>query len=263
MGSVVIVIPARLHSTRLPQKLLLADTGKPVLQHTFEAASRSRRADRVIVATDAQPIVDLAAQFGATALLTDPQAASGTDRVAEVARQLPEADVVVNVQGDEPEIDPAVIDVAITMLDDPTVNMATLATPIKSLEQAMAPSCVKVVCDKRGDALYFSRSVIPHVRDGLEEAFHSGKVVFLQHLGLYAYRKPFLLQLAQLPASPLEQLEKLEQLRVLHAGHRIRVGVVQHAAVGIDTQADYEAFVERWRTRQPTSDGPPGPAPNG
>ncbi|MFO0916155.1 MAG: 3-deoxy-manno-octulosonate cytidylyltransferase [Pirellulales bacterium] len=250
MSPAVIVIPARLHSTRLPRKLLLADTGRTVLQHTYEAACRARRASQVIVATDDQQIVDVAQSFGATAVMTDPEAASGTDRVAELARRGVDAEVLVNVQGDEPEIDPAAIDLAIEMMDDPTVPMATLATPIRSLDQVRAPSCVKVVCDARGDALYFSRSVIPHVRDGLEEAFAAGEVTFLQHLGLYAYRRDFLLQLGQLPPSPLEKLEKLEQLRVLHAGYRIRVGTVQHSAAGIDTPADYAAFVDRWRHRQ-------------
>jgi 3-deoxy-manno-octulosonate cytidylyltransferase (CMP-KDO synthetase) len=170
---------------------------------------------------------------------------SGTDRVAEVARSL-DADLIINLQGDEPQIDPEALDLLPTLLErDPEADMATLAAPITSAEQWRDPNCVKVVCDARGRALYFSRSPIPFVRDGRPD-FAAGPH-FLQHLGLYAYRRDFLLGLAALPPGPLERLEKLEQLRVLAHGRRITVGVVRQASIGVDTYEDYERFVAAYR----------------
>ncbi len=170
---------------------------------------------------------------------------SGTDRVAEVALDLPDADIIVNVQGDEPEVSGATLDRLISLLrDDPDAPMATLATPIRDEGSYVASSCVKVVCARNGRALYFSRSPIPHHREGLPP---TGEPIALLHLGLYAYRRSFLLGLAALPPSPLEQTEKLEQLRVLEAGHPIAVGIVEEPSIGIDTPEDYRRFVERWR----------------
>ena len=170
----------------------------------------------------------------------------GTDRVAEVARILSDFDVFVNVQGDEPEIAPDAIDLAVAMLEaNPHAVMSTLATPIRSRSQLEDRACVKVVCNQAGAAMYFSRSPIPCVRDWDEALLSHSPPHFLQHVGLYAYRREFLLRLAQLPPSPLEQLEKLEQLRVLAAGYTILVGVIDHAARGIDTPEDYRAFVSR------------------
>jgi 3-deoxy-manno-octulosonate cytidylyltransferase (CMP-KDO synthetase) len=166
---------------------------------------------------------------------------SGTDRVAEVAEAL-DVDVIVNLQGDEPLIEPATLDLLPSLLErHPESDMATLAVPIVSAEQWHDPNCVKVVCDAAGRALYFSRSPIPFVRDGQPD-FRSG--LFLQHLGLYAYRRSFLLELAKLPPEALEACEKLEQLRVLAVGRRIHVGVVAHASRGVDTPADYARFVQ-------------------
>ena len=241
-----IVIPARLASTRLPRKLLLAETGKTVIQHTYEAASRARRPLGVVVAADCPEIADEVTRFGGRAVLTDPAAPSGTDRVAEAARELPEADLIINVQGDEPEIAAASIDLVVQLLEDnPASVMATLATPIRSHHQLNDPACVKVTFDSSGRALYFSRSCIPHARDGCETLLAVEPPVFHQHIGLYAYRRDFLFELAKMPPSRLERVEKLEQLRVLEAGHEILVGVIDELTVGIDTRADYDTFVIR------------------
>jgi 3-deoxy-manno-octulosonate cytidylyltransferase (CMP-KDO synthetase) len=241
-----IVIPARYASSRLPGKPLLRQTGKYLVQHVYEQARRARRAGDVLVATDDPRIVAAVASFGGRAVLTRRDHPSGTDRVAEVARRL-DADVVINLQGDEPLVDPAALDLLPALLErDPDADVATLAVPLPSAEHWRNPNCVKVVCDAAGRALYFSRSPIPFVRDGQPD-FAARPPRFLQHLGLYAYRRPFLLALAALPPEPLEQLEKLEQLRVLALGRRIQVGVVPHATVGVDTPDDYERFVRMYR----------------
>lgn len=241
-----VVIPARLASTRLPRKLLLSETGKTVIQHTYESASEASRPLGVIVAADSQEIADVVQRFGGQSVLTDPTAATGTDRVAEAARALPDADVIINVQGDEPEIAASAIDLTVRLLEEnPQAVMATLATPIRSRRQLEDPSCVKVTFDAKGRALYFSRSPIPHARDGYDALLAINPPRFYQHIGLYAYRRDFLFQLAELPPSPLEQVENLEQLRVLEAGHQILVGVVAESSVGIDTREDYETFVIR------------------
>lgn len=247
----IVVIPARYASTRLPRKMLLRETGKSLIQHTFEAASRSRRPSAVVVATDHVEIAREVEAFGGTVVMTSADCQSGTDRVAEVARRLTQADVFVNVQGDEPEISAEAIDRLVEMMEqNSTAGMATLCTPIRRPEQLANPACVKVVFDSRGRALYFSRSPIPFVRDvpepGATAVFNSPPMYF-QHLGLYAYRRDALLGYATLPPSSLEQCEKLEQLRLLQAGGEILIDVVQHAASGIDTPADYAAFVARQR----------------
>ena len=241
-----IVIPARLASTRLPRKLLLCETGKPLIQHTYEAASLAAHLLGICVAADHDEIADAVRQFGGNVQLTDPQAASGTDRVAEVARSLTDVEIVVNVQGDEPEITGSAIDLAIRLLEDnPDAGMSTLATPIRSRKQLQDPACVKVVFDSRGYALYFSRSPVPHAREWSDELLTHDPPHFYQHLGLYAYRREFLLQLSAMPPSPLEKLEKLEQLRVLEAGYPILVGTIDEPTIGIDTPEDYRAFVSR------------------
>jgi 3-deoxy-manno-octulosonate cytidylyltransferase (CMP-KDO synthetase) len=177
--------------------------------------------------------------------MTNPNAPSGTDRIAEAAVDLDDVDIVVNVQGDEPEIAGTSIDLAIQMLlDNPEAVMSTLATPIKSRQQLEAPACVKVVFDANGRAMYFSRSVIPHPRGGIrEEHFSQSPPLFYQHIGLYAYRREFLLRLNRLPQSELEKTESLEQLRVLHHGYSLMVGVVDEPTIGIDTPEDYRRFV--------------------
>lgn len=244
---IVAVIPARFASTRLPGKPLLSDTGKPLIQHVVEAARRARRLQRVIVATDDRRIADAVAAFGGEAVMTRDDHPSGTDRVAEVAAGLPDARIIVNLQGDEPEISGAALDLVVSLLeDDPGAPMATLATPIRDESVYRDPSCVKVVRAQSGRALYFSRSPIPCHRDGLPDPSGATGLALL-HLGLYAYRRDFLLTLAQLPPSPLERAEKLEQLRVLEAGHAIAVGIVEEPSIGIDTPDDYRRFVERCR----------------
>jgi 3-deoxy-manno-octulosonate cytidylyltransferase (CMP-KDO synthetase) len=246
----IIIIPARLASTRLPRKLLLCETGKPLIQHTYEAARRARCPAGVCVATDHQEIFDAVRAFGGQVEMTSPSAASGSDRVAEVARRMPEVDIVVNVQGDEPEIAGASIDLAIELLEHhPDEVMSTLATPIRSRRQLEDPACVKVVFDRSGQALYFSRSPIPRARQWDDSLLEAQPPHFFQHVGLYAYRREFLLRLAEMPPSELEQIEKLEQLRVLQAGYSILVGVVNDPTFGIDTPEDYWAFVSRFRAR--------------
>ena len=262
----IIVIPARLASTRLPRKLLLKTTGKSVLQHTYERASLSKLADRVVVACDHPDIEAEVKQFGGEVLMTRVDHVCGTDRVAEAAANF-DANLIVNVQGDEPEIEPAAIDLLIELLqNNENVPVATLATPIRSREDLDNPACVKVVFDADGRALYFSRSPIPHPRnwdpglmDGssplLVEADRGGEssreagqgltAAFWQHIGLYGYRRDFLMDISSIPTASVERIESLEQLRFLHAGHTMLVGKVEHSAAGIDTPEDYAAFVSR------------------
>lgn len=245
-----VVIPARLASTRLPRKLLLSETGKPLLQHTYEAATRAARPSGLVVAADHDEIATAVRDFGGEVLMTSPACASGTDRVAEVARHLPEVDILVNVQGDEPELPGSSIDCVIELLEaNPDLVMATLATPIRDRAVLEDPSCVKVVFNEHGRALYFSRSPIPHAREWRDDLLDAEPALFYLHIGLYAYRRDFLLRLAELPRTPLERLENLEQLRVLENGYSIGVGVVHERTVGIDTPEDYRAFVSRSANR--------------
>ena len=244
----LLVIPARRNSTRLPDKLLLNDTGKTVLQHTCEAAQQSRLADRVLVATDDREIARECRRFGAEAVMTRVDCPSGTDRVAEVAEKYPDYGIIVNLQGDEPEIDPAAIDRLIDSLrSNASVGMSTLATPIRDRTMLEDPACVKVVFDHSGRALYFSRSPVPHVRDWEESLLTAEPARFHQHVGIYAYRRELLLGFAQLPPGQHEQLERLEQLRVLEQGDSIQVELIDEPTRGIDTPADYAAFVRRQR----------------
>jgi len=241
-----IVIPARFASTRLPGKPLLRQTGKYLVQHVYERACEAHHIHQVIVATDDPRVVAAVESFGGRVVLTRRNHPSGTDRVAEVARHL-SADVIINVQGDEPLVEPADLDFLPDLLvQDAVAEVATLAMPIRSLEDLNDPNRVKVVCDGHGRALYFSRSPIPYVREGRPD-FKSRPPRFLQHVGLYAYRRDFLLRLAAAPVSRLEEVEKLEQLRVLSMGRAIHVGIVEQAASGVDTLADYERFVRQYR----------------
>ena len=242
----IIVIPARYASSRLPGKPLLRQTGKYLIQHVYEQACRARKADQVLVATDDTRIAAAVASFGGKAIMTRADHPSGSDRVAEVARKV-DCDIVLNVQGDEPMVDPASLDLLATLLEkNPGCDMATLATPLMTVEDWRNPNCVKAVVDNHGRALYFSRSPIPHVR-GSEPTFAKPSLQFLQHLGLYAYRRAFLQELSKLPPHPLEQLEKLEQLRVIGQGRGIQVGIVAEASIGVDTYDDYERFVRLHR----------------
>lgn len=244
----LIVIPARLASTRLPRKLLLNETGKSLIQHTYEAAQTATKPFDVVVAVDDAEIGYCVSEFGGRFHMTDPNLASGTDRVAVVAAEHPDVDIIVNVQGDEPEIEGATIDQAIELLEnDSDAVMSTLATPIRSRELLDDPACVKVVVNRDGKAMYFSRSPIPFAREGFAQFLEADPPVFWQHIGLYAYRRDFLLELTQLQRSESEMIESLEQLRVLDHGFSIRVGAVSAASPGIDTPEDYAAFVNRMR----------------
>lgn len=244
-----IIIPARHASSRLPGKPLLKQTGKYLVQHVYERACQARKASSVIVATDDPRIVAAVQNFGGQVVMTRRDHPSGTDRIAEAARQL-DAEVIVNLQGDEPLIDPAALDLLPELLEgDAEADVATLAVPISSEAQWRNPNCVKVVRDASCRALYFSRSPIPFVREGQPD-FAAEPPQFLQHLGLYAYRRDFLLRLADMPLSPLEDLERLEQLRWLALGRKIHVGLVRHAGRGVDTYEDYQQFVKTYRQSQ-------------
>lgn len=241
---IVVCIPARYASTRFPAKVLAKDTGKYLIQHTWEQACKAKLPVRVVIAADDEKIVRAAKEFGAECVLTSTKHNSGTDRIAEAVGRS-DADIVINVQGDEPRIDPGHIDLlARMMLDNPQAEMATLAAPFAAHEQIADPNVVKVVVGTGGKAIYFSRSVIPYDRDraGVGDAGS-----YLRHLGIYAYRRDFLLTITSLPQTPLEKLEKLEQLRALENGYTILVGKVEHTCEGIDTPEQYAAFAERWR----------------
>ena len=237
----LVVIPARLSSTRLPQKMLLKESGKYLLQHTYEAAVKAASAERVLVATDSVEIVDAAEEFGAEVLLTSSEHTCGTERVAEVAEKFPDFEFVINLQGDEPEIDPRLIDsVAKTIEEEKVAPVVTAAAPITDTKLLTDPSVVKVVTDRDGYALYFSRSEIPYERHFSEEI-----QPFLAHIGIYAYKRDFLLEFVKMERTPLETVEDLEQLRVLENGYRMKVVRVAEYRRGIDTEEDYRAFLER------------------
>jgi 3-deoxy-manno-octulosonate cytidylyltransferase (CMP-KDO synthetase) len=242
----VVVIPARYAAVRLPGKPLLRETGKYLIQHVYERAACASRVDDVLVATDDERILQAVQSFGGHAVLTSPAHRSGTDRVAEAVRTV-EADYVVNVQGDEPEIEPEAIDLVIEMLERyPKAAMSTLAAPVRDLARVADPNLVKVVLDGFGYALYFSRAPIPATKrypdippaDGLN---------YLGHVGIYGFRRDFLFTFTHLDRSPLEGHESLEQLRALEHGHKIIVGVSPYQPRGVDTPEDYRQFVERHR----------------
>ncbi len=229
----MVVIPARLASTRLPQKLLLRETGRSLLEHTYRGTRRAKRPLGVCVAADDELLVADVRRFDGQVQLTRKDHASGTDRVAEVAARMPDVDIVVNVQGDEPEISGELIDQCVELLErTPEAEMATLCAPLRCLSLLNDPACVKVVFDQDGLALYFSRSPIPHVRDWDPAMLHHQPPLFHQHIGIYAYRRDFLLRFHELPPSDLEQTEKLEQLRALSAGIKIAIGVVDDPTRG-------------------------------
>jgi 3-deoxy-manno-octulosonate cytidylyltransferase (CMP-KDO synthetase) len=240
---IVAIIPARLGSTRFPGKMLACATGRPLIVHTCQAAARSELVERVVVATDTEAIADAVRQAGFEAVLTAATHLNGTSRLAQAADLLGlgEAAVVVNVQGDEPELDPALIDLAVGTLRETGADVATVGSPFGPGQVPTDPNIVKVVADCRGKALYFSRSPIPHDRDG------AGLARPLKHVGLYVYRAGFLRRYVAMPATPLELTEQLEQLRVLEHGCSIAVATAEAHHVGIDTEAQYRAFAARWR----------------
>jgi 3-deoxy-manno-octulosonate cytidylyltransferase (CMP-KDO synthetase) len=245
---IIVCIPARYGSTRFPAKVLAKDTGKFLIRHVYEQAKLARLPDRIIIAADDKQIADAAKSFGAECVMTNPDCPSGTDRIAEAVGGL-DFDIVVNLQGDEPEIDPANIDtVAKLLVDNPKSQMATLAADFETKEQIADQNIVKVVTMNNEQrtmnrAIYFSRSVIPYDRGqgGIGEIKN-----YLRHIGIYAYRKDFLLKITKLPQTPLEKLEKLEQLRAVENGFDILVAKVKHACPGIDTPVQYAEFVKRY-----------------
>ena len=263
---IIVCIPARYGSTRFPAKVLAKDTGKFLIQHVYEQAKLAKLPDRAIIAADDKRIVDAAKSFGAECIMTNPDCPSGTDRIAEAVGGL-DFDIVVNLQGDEPEIDPANIDtVARLLIDNPKCQMATLAADFETKEQIADPNLVKVtacsverIADSKklpatryplsadcGKAIYFSRSVIPYDR----EKGGTGEIKnYLRHIGIYAYRKDFLLKITKLPQTPLEKLEKLEQLRAIENGFDILVAKVKHTCAGIDTPEQSAEFVKRYSHR--------------
>ena len=244
--AIVAIIPARFGSTRLPGKPLSDIHGKPMIQHVHDRVRLARGLDRVLVATDDERIAAAVRGFGGEAVMTSTAHATGTDRLAEAVLHT-DAGIVVNVQGDEPMVDPAGIEAAVRPLrDDPAVAMSTLSLPLRDVEEMLDPAVVKVVVDGRGDALYFSRSPIPHVRQrGVDPrqaaADAASRRIARRHVGLYVYRREVLLRLASLPPSPLEEAEGLEQLRALHHGIAIRVVPVEgEGGLAVDTAQDLE-----------------------
>jgi 3-deoxy-manno-octulosonate cytidylyltransferase (CMP-KDO synthetase) len=241
-GPVVAVIPARYASTRLPGKPLLAETGKTLIQHVYEQVRKVASLDRIVVATDDDRILQAVKAFGGEAIMTSMRHPTGTDRIAEAVKNI-DCTKVINVQGDEPEIEPELIETLIGLLDQ-DAEMATLAVPFQNPQDALLSHRVKVVIDRHHNALYFSRSRIPYSNGTPSPA--------LLHVGMYGYTKSFLQRYVTLDPTPLELAEKLEQLRALEHGYKIKVGIVKAKSLGgIDTPEDYAAFVKRLRERGP------------
>jgi 3-deoxy-manno-octulosonate cytidylyltransferase (CMP-KDO synthetase) len=236
-------------SSRFPGKALMADTGKPLVVHVLERALQARRIDRVLVAAPDPEIIKAVQDHGGEAILTRENHPNGTSRLAEVAEMLdPEYDILVNVQGDEPEIDPETIDLVVeTLQGDPESPVATIASPFSHEEDIQDPNLVKVVRDQRSRALLFSRAPIPFDRDvrAIPEAMP------LRHVGIYAYRRPFLAEFASWPPTPLEKSEQLEQLRILENGRSIAVAVGAASSHGIDTPEQYALFLQRHKRTHP------------
>ena len=235
MARVIGIIPARYASTRFPGKPLADILGKSMIQHVYERARQAQTLERLLVATDDQRILDAVTAFGGEAVMTRTDHPTGTDRLAEAAAGL-SADLIVNIQGDEPLIEPEVIDaLARPLIQDSSIPMGTLMSRITECADLHDPNVVKVVVDQRGFALYFSRELIPYARD-----VATSEVKYYYHPGLYGYRKDFLHTFAALPPTPLERTEKLEQLRALEHGYRIKVVETTHRPVSVDTPHDLE-----------------------
>lgn len=243
-ATAIAIIPARYSSTRFPGKMLASDTGKPLIQHVYEQTIRAKHISRVVVATDDERIFSAVRGFGGEAQMTRADHPNGSCRSAEVAANL-SCEFIVNVQGDEPEIDPALLDRAIESLaHHKDCVVATIGSPFRGDEDASDSNIVKVVTDREQRALYFSRSQIPYPR------VKDSGVTPLKHIGVYVYRREFLLEYVTLPPTPLEIAESLEQLRVLEHGYRMAVVIAEAHHHGIDTPAQYEAFVKRWKSRE-------------
>lgn len=232
----IAVIPARYSSSRFPGKPLAVLAGKPVIQRVYEQVTKVL--SEAWVATDDERIYNTVLDFGGKAVMTRQDHKSGTDRIEEAVEKIKtDADVIVNIQGDEPFIQPSQIDTVCKQFDNASTQIATIGKPFTSMEAVENPNSPKIVTDVNGFALYFSRSVIPYVR-GVEEKEWLSHFPFLKHLGIYAYRREVLREITRLPQSPLEKAESLEQLRWLQNGYRIRVGITNVETVGIDTPDD-------------------------
>ena len=241
--TIAAIIPARYGSTRFPGKPLAKETGKYLIEHVYQQVSKAENIDIVLVATDDDRIYQVCQEFGARCIMTSADHQCGTDRLAEVAQNNPDYDIVVNVQGDEPEIEPSTIELVVDLLkEDQEAGIATLCAEISEESEMLNPNIVKVVFGSKKQALYFSRSTIPYNRDGGDSA---GK--YYKHLGIYAYRRNTLLEFSRMAQSPLELMEKLEQLRALENGIKIAIDKVSHTAVGIDTPEQYAEFVDRYK----------------
>lgn len=247
MPKIVAIIPARLGSTRFPGKVLADRTGRTLIQHVHEAVSAAPRLAGVHIATDEERVRAAVEAFGGRAIMTRADHPNGSSRLAEAARTLGLADddIVVNAQGDEPELEPGLIEAAVGALERTGAEVSTIGSPFAPGEDAANPNVVKVVRRADGLALYFSRSLIPYPR-----GTGPGAAAPLRHVGLYVYRAGFLQRYIELPPSPLEVAESLEQLRVLEHGYRIAVAVAESRGQGIDTPEQYEAFVARWMARR-------------
>lgn len=238
---ILCVIPARYASTRLPGKPLKDIAGKPMICRVYERASQAKSIEKAVVATDDERIYEAVKSFGGEAVMTAKDHPTGTDRLAEVAETFPEVDIIINVQGDEPLIEPALIDdLASVFGEDEGLQMATVAAEMQDEAEQQNPNNVKVVMDKQGYALYFSRSCLPYPRK-------KGIAPVYKHIGIYAYKRDFLLQYAKMKPTPLEQAESLEQLRALENGYRIRVIPTKYRFVGVDTEEDLAMVNEIYR----------------
>ena len=236
--SIVVAIPARLASTRLPRKVLLDLGGKPVVRHVWEQVKRMKTADRVVVLADSLEVQAAATKFGAEVVMTDPACASGTERLASVLGQLP-GDFYLNVQGDEPFVEPALLDALVARWRATKCELVTAVARVKHAEQLMNPNCVKVVRAGDGRAVYFSRSPVPHLR-GVPVEFWTERETFWSHIGVYGYDRATLAGYAALPVTAIERIESLEQLRFVEHGLRIQTVETEYHPVAIDTAEDLE-----------------------
>jgi 3-deoxy-manno-octulosonate cytidylyltransferase (CMP-KDO synthetase) len=250
LQNVIAIIPARYQSVRLPGKLLLEIAGKPLILHTLGRATKARNISRAIVATDDERIFRVVAEAGGEAVMTSTQHRSGSDRIDEVAGNLPANSIIVNVQGDEPMISPRVIEAAVdAFINDDSADIATTCEAITETDELMSANVVKIATNESGYAVYFSRSPIPYPREaasgyrGLDEAISAEPQIlslFRKHTGLYVYRREYLFEFAKMPQSRLEKTEMLEQLRALENGAKIRVVEVDESSIGVDTPEDFE-----------------------
>ncbi len=249
MARIIAVIPARYASQRLPAKPLIDLLGKPMIQRVYERVREANLPSQVIVATDDERIASVVRGFGGEVVMTSPVIRSGSDRVAAVAEEVP-GDIFVNVQGDEPLIAPEMIDEAVrVLLDDPNAVVGTLVKKMESIEELVNPSIVKVVVGETGHALYFSRSVIPYLRDLDDQSQWLREHTFYKHIGIYVFRRDFLLSYTSMSESKLERAERLEQLRILEHGYTMKVGITRFESMPIDTSDDVQRVIKLLQTK--------------